>query len=65
MSKELEQLAITDTVVDFASLCQQHGARNILYVLRQCDRQMFEEIKAQIGRLDLPALFVPPNASSM
>jgi hypothetical protein len=59
MSKELEELEFTETVVDFAMLCQQHGARNVLLTLRQCDSAMFNEVKAQINRLDIPALFVP------
>ena len=68
MSNELEELDFTDTIVDFCMLCQKHGVRDVLRMLRQCDREMFEEIKVQIHRLDVPVLFLKfdkPDADSM
>lgn len=66
---ELEELDFSDTVVDFAMLCQKHGVREVLRMLRQCDIAMFEEIKTQIHRLDVPMLFInyhkPDDAGSV
>jgi hypothetical protein len=58
MNKELEEMELTDTVVDFSMMCQKYGARNVLLTLRMCDKAMFDEIKNQIGRLDIPMLFI-------
>jgi hypothetical protein len=66
-NKELEQLDATDTIVEFSLLCQQYGVRNVLQMLRTCDRAMFDELKTQITRLDVPMLLVSyhPNAGPM
>jgi hypothetical protein len=58
MTKELDELELTDSVVDFVMMCQKYGARNMLYTLRYCDKAMFEEIKNQITRLDIPVLLI-------
>lgn len=58
-TKEMDELDLSEGVVDFSILCQKFGVRHVLLTFRQCDSAMYEELKAQINRGEqIPALLV-------
>ena len=50
MNKELEHLEYNDSIVNFISIINQHGAQKVLRDLQVYYPGFFEEVKVQIAR---------------
>ena len=68
MNKELEQIHYNDSISDLAAVMEEVGARRFLMDFRHAYPRHFDEIVAQIGRLEsrsIPVLLQKPNAASV